>query len=149
MKLKVLVDADGCPVVDITIRLCRQFGIPCLLLYDTAHEFYRDGAQTLIFDNGADTVDYALVRRVDSGDIIITQDYGLASMCLAKKARILHQDGWEYTMDNIDALLLVRHDSRKFRAAGGRTKGAKKRQSSQNIAFEKALQNLLQSIVQG
>lgn len=131
-------------MVDIAIRLCKQYGIFCLLICDTAHEFYREGAQTLVFDKGADSVDFAIVSRVSPGDIVITQDYGLASMCLARSARILHQDGWEYTRDNIDALLLARHESRKLRASGGRTKGPKKRTAAQNAAFEAALQKLLQ-----
>lgn len=142
--MKVLIDADGCPVVDIAVRLCKKFALPCLILCDTAHEFFREGAQTLVFDKGADSVDYALANRVEAGDIVVTQDYGLASVCLARRARVLHQDGWEYTQDNIDALLLVRHDSRKFRAAGGRTKGPRKRAEAQNRAFEAALQKLLQ-----
>lgn len=142
--MRLLIDADGCPVVDIAIRLCKQYGISCMLLCDTAHEFYRDGAETLVFDKGADSVDFAIVSRVSPGDIVITQDYGLASMCLARSARILHQDGWEYTRDNIDALLLARHESRKLRTAGGRTKGPKKRTAAQNSAFEAALQKLLQ-----
>lgn len=147
--MNVLIDADGCPVVDTAIRLCRQFSVPCLLLCDTAHEFRRDGAETLVFDKGADSVDYALVNRVHPGDIVITQDYGLASMCLARNAAVLHQDGWEYTRDNIDTLLLVRHDSRKFRASGGRTKGPKKRKPQQDQAFAQALSRLLQQSVQG
>ena len=111
--MKLLIDADGCPVTDITIRLCKKFAVPCLILCDTAHEFHRSGAETLVFDKGSDSVDYALVNRVTAGDIVITQDYGLASMCLARGCRVLHQDGWEYTRDNIDALLFVRHESRK------------------------------------
>ena len=147
--MKVLVDADGCPVVDITLRLCREFNLPCLLLCDTAHSFFREGTQTLTFDKESDSVDYALVNRVSPGDIVITQDYGLASMCLARRVRVLHQNGWEYTPDNIDALLLVRHDSRKFRASGGRMKGAKKRTKAQDQQFEASLRNLLQTSVQG
>ena len=147
--MKVLIDADGCPVVDMAVRLCKRYAVPCLLLCDTAHEFHRDGAETIVFDKGADSVDYALVNRVSSGDIVITQDYGLASMCLSRGARILHQDGWEYTRDNIDALLLVRHESRKLRAAGKRTKGPKKRVQAQNDAFAAAFETVLQTSVQG
>lgn len=147
--MKILIDADGCPVVDITIRLCQKYALPCLLLCDTSHELFRNGAQTLVFDKGADSVDYALVNRVTCGDIVITQDYGLASMCLSRNARVLHQDGWEYTQDNIDALLQVRHDSRKYRAVGGRIKGIKKRTDSQDAAFQVALECLLQTSVQG
>ena len=147
--MKLLIDADGCPVVDIALGLCRKHTLPCFLLCDTSHEFYLDGATTFIFDKGADSVDYALVNRVSPGDIVITQDYGLASMCLSRNARVLHQDGWEYTTDNIDALLMVRHDSRKFRASGGRTKGLKKRTSKQNDTFFQALNALIQTSVHG
>ena len=142
--MNVLIDADACPVVNIAVNLCRQHQIPCILLCDTAHEIHRDGAQTLTFDKGSDSVDFALVNRVSAGDIVITQDYGLASMCLAKNARVLHQDGWEYTIYNIDALLLARHESRKYRAAGGRTKGPKKRTNEQDQAFLLTFQKMLQ-----
>ena len=97
-----------------------------------------------MFDKGADSVDFALVNRVDAGDIVVTQDYGLASMCLAKGARVIHQDGWEYTQYNIDALLFQRHASREYRASGGRTKGPSKRKKSQNQDFFSAFQKLLE-----
>ena len=142
--MKVLVDADGCPVADIAIRACKEFQIPCLLLCDTAHQMIRDGAETLVFDKGADSVDFALVNRVNAGDLVITQDYGLASMCLAQCARVLHQDGWEYTQYNIDALLFQRHASREYRASGGRIKGPSKRKESQNQDFFNAFQRLLE-----
>lgn len=142
--MKVLIDADACPVVDIALRLCVKHGIPCLLLCDTAHACYREGAQTLIFDKGSDSVDFALVNRVTAGDIVITQDYGLASMCLAKTARVIHQDGWEYTEYNISGLMEQRHAAKKHRLAGGRTKGPSKRTKAQDEAFTKAFQQMLQ-----
>ena len=147
--MRVLVDADGCPVVDITVRLCREYGVECWLLCDTAHTMQRDGAVTLVFDKGADSVDFALANRVQPGDTVITQDYGLASMCLAKNAGVLHQDGWAYTADNITALLFQRSESRKYRASGGRMKGPAKRTKQQDSAFEAALRRLLQQTVQG
>ncbi len=141
--MKVLIDADACPVVDIAVGLCREFETECLLFCDTAHEMQRVGAQTLVFDKGADSVDYALVNRAEPGDVVITQDYGLASMCLAKNARVLHQDGWEYTEFNIEALLFQRHASREYRAAGGRTKGPSKRKNTQDQAFAATLWQML------
>lgn len=147
--MKVLIDADACPVTNITAALCEKNGVHCILLCDTAHVMNRQGAETLIFDKGADSVDFALVNRVLPGDIVITQDYGLASMCLAKKARILHQDGWEYTEDNIQALLFQRHAAKQHRMAGGRTKGPSKRTAAQDKAFEAAFLQLLQQSVQG
>ena len=147
--MKVLIDADACPVVDIAVKLCKEFKLTCLLLCDTAHVMHREGATTLIFDKGADSVDFALVNRISDRDIVITQDYGLASMCLAKRARILHQDGWEYTEFNISGLMEQRHAAKKFRMAGGRTKGPAKRKPEQDAAFQKALEALLQQAVQG
>ncbi len=143
--MNVLIDADACPVVNIAVSLCQTYHIPCYLLCDTAHRMERPGAVTLTFDKGADSVDFALANRVQAGDLVITQDYGVASMCLAKKAFVLHQDGWAYTTDNIDALLLQRHESRVYRAAGGRTKGPKKRTPKQDAAFKQAMERLIQS----
>ncbi len=141
--MKVLVDADACPVVNIVVGICREFQTECLILCDTAHEMQREGAQTLVFDKGADSVDYALVNRIEPGDVVITQDYGLASMSLARGARVLHQDGWEYTSYNIDALLFQRHAAKEYRMAGGRTKGPSKRKVTQDQAFSAALRQML------
>ncbi|MEG1571848.1 MAG: DUF188 domain-containing protein, partial [Clostridia bacterium] len=98
---------------------------------------------TLTFSKGADSVDFALVNLLHPGDLVITQDYGLAAMCLARKARVLHQDGMEYTNDNIDALLLARHTAKKIRNSGGRLKGQAKRTGAQDATFDAALRRLL------
>ncbi len=147
--MKILIDADACPVVNIAVELCRRYALPCILLCDTCHILYRDGAETLVFDKGADSVDFAVANRACAGDLVITQDYGLASMCLAKNARVLHQDGWEYTPDNISGLMEQRHAAKKYRAAGGRTKGPSKRTRAQDTAFSTALEAILQNAVQG
>ena len=147
--MKILIDADACPVVDLAVKLCKEYALPCLLLCDTAHAIHREGAQTLVFDKGADSVDFALANRVEPGDIVITQDYGLASMCLAKRAQVIHQDGWLYTEYNIQALLWSRHEARKYRQSGGRVKGPSKRTSAQDQAFSDGFRKLLQQSVQG
>ena len=147
--MKILIDADACPVVDIAVKLCKEYEFPCILLCDTAHTMHRDGASTLVFDKGADSVDFALANRVAPGDIVITQDYGLASMCLARQAQVIHQDGWLYTEYNIQALLWSRHETQKYRKSGGRIKGPPKRSSAQDDAFYQAFQKLLQHSVQG
>ena len=77
--MTILIDADGCPVVDLTLQIARQFGVPVIILCDTAHQIEREGAQTLVFDKGIDSVDFALVNRVKPGDVVVTQDYGLAN----------------------------------------------------------------------
>ncbi|WP_099204310.1 YaiI/YqxD family protein [Scatolibacter rhodanostii] len=141
--MKILIDADGCPVVDITVEVAGRYKTECLILCDTSHVFEKKGATTLTFSKGADSVDFALVNRVSTGDIVITQDYGLAAMCLSRRAIVINQDGMEYTADNIDALLLARHTARKIRNAGGKLKGLSKRTSDQDKRFEEKLFQLL------
>lgn len=142
--MKVYIDADACPVTDIAITLCAAKAIPCVLVCDTAHQLFRENTQTITVDKGSDSADFAIANRVQPGDLVITQDYGLACMCLGRGARILHQDGWEYTQYNIDALIFQRHESRKLRAAGIRGKGPAKRAKAQDQAFSATLEKLLQ-----
>lgn len=141
--MKILIDADGCPVVDLTVKIAVKNGIECTILCDTSHEFKRDGAETIVVEKGADSVDFKIVNLVGEGDIVVTQDYGLAAMCLARKAVPLSQNGMVYTDKNIDRLLFTRYVSKKIRNAGGRMKGPSKRTPEQDKAFEAALERLI------
>lgn len=141
--MRILIDADGCPVVDLTVRLAKKYGIECTILCDTSHEFNRDGAKTVVVEKGADSVDFKIVNLVGEGDIVVTQDYGLAAMCLARKAIPVSQNGLVYTDKNIDQLLFTRYVSKKIRNAGGRMKGPFKRTPEQDKAFEAALERLI------
>ena len=141
--MTILIDADGCPVVDLTLQTAAKYNVPVLILCDTAHQIQRVGAQTMTFEKGADSVDFALVNRVCPGDLVITQDYGLASMCLARRARVLNQNGLEYTPENIDGLLFRRHENKKLLRAGKHPKGAAKRTKEQDIRFCDALERIL------
>jgi len=149
MSIKLLIDADGCPVVDIAVRIARHHSVECLILCDTAHEFNKEGARTITVSKGADSVDFALVNLVQKGDVVVTQDYGLAAMCLARGAVPLNQNGMAYTSENIDALLYQRHAAQKIRRGGGRLKGPSKRGAEQDCAFEEALRGLLHGITRG
>ena len=143
--MTVLIDADGCPVVDITVRLTNQAGAECVIICDTSHVFEKPGAKTVTVPRGADSVDFTLVNMIQKGNIVITQDYGLAAMCLARGAIPISQDGMIYNDDNIDALLQQRHTAKKIRMTGGRVKGPSKRAPAQDKEFEKALKDLLRS----
>ncbi|MFJ8065849.1 YaiI/YqxD family protein [Psychrobacillus sp. NPDC096426] len=140
--VSVLVDADGCPVVDLTISVAKKFDLKVTLLCDTAHYMQREGADTIMVSKGADAVDFVLVNRVKKGDIVVTQDYGLAAMVLAKQGFAIDQNGRWYTSENIDQLLDSRHMSKKIRQAGGRLKGPRKRQKEDNEKFERSFTEL-------
>lgn len=141
--MRILIDADGCPVVDSTVALARRHHVECLILCDTSHVFEKEGATTHTFSKGPDSVDFALVNMLHKGDIVITQDYGLAAMCLARAALPLNQNGMLYTAENIDALLSARHTAQKIRRGGGRLKGPPKRTPEQDDAFIQQLSALL------
>ncbi|ARF16549.1 hypothetical protein CSV61_13705 [Sporosarcina sp. P3] len=142
----ILVDADGCPVISETIGIAKEYGLPCVLICDTAHEMHREGAETITVSKGADAVDFVLVNRIKKGDIVVTQDYGLAAMALAKQGLPLDQNGRWYTNDNIDQLLAARHKAQKIRRAGGRLRGPKKRTADQNEGFISSLRKLCKTI---
>jgi len=140
--MRILIDADGCPVVNITVTLASQQGIECIILCDTSHVFKKDGAKTITVSKGTDSVDFMLVNMVQKDDIVITQDYGLAAMCLARQAITINQDGMVYDDNNINSLLLARHTAKKIRMSGGRLKGPSKRTEEQNNEFLKKLLKL-------
>ncbi|MBR3043183.1 MAG: YaiI/YqxD family protein [Oscillospiraceae bacterium] len=141
--MKILIDADGCPVTGITVRIAKQHEISCTIICDTAHRIQHDRAETIIVEKGADSADYRLVNLVQAGDLVITQDYGLAAMCLSRKAIVLNQDGKQYTEENISGLLEFRAFSAKYRRAGRRMKGIPKRTAQQDRDFENALIHIL------
>lgn len=141
---KIYIDADGCPVVKITLAVAAKFNVKCVIICDTSHRIEHPGAETIIVDKGADSADFRLVNLISAGDIAITQDYGLAAMCLSKKAVVLNQDGKQYTGENISGLLEFRAVSKKIRNSGGRLKGSiPKRSQQQNADFEYALKKIL------
>ena len=140
---RILVDADACPVKEIIVRMAKRRRIPVTMVIDTSHEL-GDGYSTIItVDKGADSVDYAITRMTSAGDIIVTQDYGLAAMILAKGASAIDQNGMIYTAENIDGLLERRYIGQKIRRGGGRTKGPKKRTRDDDERFEAAFGRML------
>ena len=142
--MKIIIDADGCPVTAIAAEETKKHGAECIIVCDTAHEFNIDGVKVITVSKGADSADYKIANIAGENDIIVTQDYGLAAMCLAKKARAISQNGLLYSNENIDSLLFSRHVAGKVRKAGGRIKGPKKRDPSLNDEFRNRLVSLIE-----
>lgn len=141
--MQILVDADACPVKSIIVKIAKQKGIPVTMLIDTSHEL-TDGYSTVkVVDKARDSVDIALVNLLSQGDIVVTQDYGVAAMALGKKAKAINQNGMIYNDNNIDRLLFERHLGQKVRRAGGRTANASKRTRADDESFEKAFVRLV------
>ncbi|WP_404450978.1 YaiI/YqxD family protein [Virgibacillus necropolis] len=126
--MKIYVDADACPVKDSIISIAADAEIPVILVKSFAHYSHGDtapGVETTYVDTGADSADFRIMQMAEAKDIIITQDYGLASLALGKGCIVLHHKGFEYTQENIDQLLHTRYTSAMARKSGKRTKGPK------------------------
>ncbi len=144
--MKILVDADACPVKGIIIKVARERGIPVTMFIDTSHILQDGYSEVVTVDKSRDSVDIALVNRVAKGDVVVTQDYGVAAMALPKGAKAISQNGLVYTNDNIDRLLFERHLGQKVRRSGGKTSGPRKRTKEDDERFEAAFRSLMAQI---
>ena len=115
ITMDIYVDADACPVVRIVETVAQKHGIPVTLLCDTNHVLNSDYSQIKVVGAGADAVDYKLISMCRAGDIVVSQDYGVAAMALGKGAYAIHQSGKWYTDENIDQMLMERHLNKKAR----------------------------------
>lgn len=147
--MKILIDADACPVIAFTEQAAKKYKIPLLLVCDTNHHFSPSYGEVLVVGQGRDAVDFALLEKTKRGDVVITQDYGVAAVALGKGARVLHQNGMEYTDDIIGQMLFDRYRAGKERRSGkkGHLKGPKKRTQQDNERFKEALQKLLEELL--
>jgi uncharacterized protein YaiI (UPF0178 family) len=141
----IYVDADSCPTKDIILELAKENQIEVHMFFDTSH-VYNDGySKVTIVDKGFDSVDYAIVNRLEEKDLLITNDYGLAAMALAKKAYAMDNHGLVYTKDNITELLSKRAQSQKERKHKN-LRGPKKRSAKDDQSFRKTLTSLIKVI---
>ena len=145
--MKLLVDADACPVIDLTVREANRRKIPVILVTDTSHVLTGINAQIVTVEKGNDSADFKLVNLVEKGDLVITQDYGLAAMVLAKGGKAINQNGLIYSQQNIDTLLFTRHIAKKVRISGGHTKGPRKRTKQQDEDFLFTLQRMIAEMI--
>ena len=146
--MQIFVDADACPVTRIVEQTARERGIPCSLLCDTNHVLSSDYSEIKIIGAGADAVDFALINLCHKGDIVVTQDYGVAAMALGKGAYAIHQSGRWYTNENIDRLLMERHMAKKARMGKGKhhLKGPAKRTQEDEDRFRESFERLVEMV---
>ena len=149
--MRVFVDADACPVVGIIEKVAREHNVPVTLLCDTNHVLFSDYSEVIVVGAGADVVDYKLIGICHKGDIVVSQDYGVAAMALGKGAYAIHQSGKWYTNENIDQMLMERHLNKKARRASRKNhlKGPRKRTSEDNERFRESFEKMIQVLQNG
>jgi hypothetical protein len=143
--MRIFVDADACPVKEIVLSCAKKLSLEVTMVVDTSHVI-NDGYSTVVtVDKGADSADIALINMVKRGDVVVTQDYGVAAMALGKGAKAINQNGMVYDDSNIDSLLLARHIGKKIRRSGGKTNSVPKRTHEDDKKFEESFINLISS----
>lgn len=143
--MQLFIDGDASPVKQDVIDLAERFGLTVQIVTSVDHYTTREYpafVSMTYVDKGQDMADFKIVSMVHKGDILVTQDYGLASLILPK-ARVLHHTGWEYTATNIDQLLASRYHSSQLRKAGHRTKGPRPFSHEQRQAFRELLERMI------
>lgn len=143
--MRIFVDADACPVIGIIERLAKKYDVPVTLLCDTNHVLVSEYSDVKVIGAGADAVDYALIGLCGRGDIVVSQDYGVAAMALGKGAYAIHQSGKWYTNENIDQMLMERHLAKKARRATKKNhlKGPKKRSTQDDERFAESFEKMI------
>lgn len=142
--MKIFVDADGCPVVNEAIMISKEYDLKIIIVKNYAHKIVDDYAEVISVDISRDSADFFIINQIAANDIVITQDYGLAAICLSKHALPINQNGFLYTDGNIDGLLNQRHIHRELRREGKSHGRAKKRRSEANKVFQNNFKKLIE-----
>ena len=134
--MQIFVDADACPVVAIVEKVAKMHAVPVTLLCDTNHVLSSGYSKVIVVGAGADAVDYKLISICRKGDIVVSQDYGVAAMALGKGA---------YAIDNIDQMLMERHLNKKARRSTHKShmKGPRKRTPEDDERFAQSFEKMV------
>ena len=143
--MQIFVDADACPVVAIIEKIAKDNSVPVMLLCDTNHVLSSTYSKVVVVGAGADAVDYKLISICHKGDVVVSQDYGVAAMALGKGAYAIHQSGKWYTNENIDQMLMERHLNKKVRRSSHKNhiRGPRKRTEEDDVRFAQSFEKLI------
>ncbi|HEY3317940.1 MAG TPA: YaiI/YqxD family protein [Coriobacteriia bacterium] len=143
----LLIDADACPVTRDALGVAHSRGAAVVLVgnetQNLSRHLGRAGVEAVQVSKGRDAADFAIVERLQPGDVVVTQDTGLAAMVLGRGARALSPRGRVFSLATIDAELAVRHAEQRHRRAGGRTRGPSAFEDEDRERFVESLTRLL------
>jgi len=142
--VRIIVDGDACPGISIIEKIAKCYNIDLIVYCDINHYIALDYGEVKIVDSGFQSVDMYVVNTCIKNDIVISQDYGVAAICLGKGAFVINPKGYNYTDKNIDRLLEERHISQKIRKAGGRTNNPRKRTKEDDIRLKTTLEKIIE-----
>ena len=140
----IYVDGDACPVKREIVEISIKYKMKVIIVLSICHLTKSDGfSEYVVVDHRDQSVDMEIINRVKRGDVVITDDYGLASIVLMKGALCMSSRGMQYTAENIDLLLYKRHMNQKIMRAGGKVRGPSKRSNNEDRLFLMNYENML------
>lgn len=125
--MRIIVDADATPGISLIEMVAQKYQIPCILISDDTHILKSEYSDIITVTKGFQSVDIYLVNMIEKGDIVVTQDYGVACVAISKKIQVVNPKGEIYSENNIDLLMTQRHIHSKLRHQKKHIKGPKKR----------------------
>lgn len=147
IDMKILVDADACPVKNIIEAAARKYNTNVVMITDSSHVITSSYSEVVTVSQGKDSADISLINMTENGDIVVTQDYGVAAMALGKGAYAIGNSGLVYDENNIDKLLFERFLSGKIRRSGKKPlSGPHKRTSDDDLRFKENFEKLLMNV---
>lgn len=144
--MRIFIDADGCPVVKLTVNIAKEHDIDVIIVKNYAHDITSDYASVITVDIAADSADYYIINHVKKGDIVVTQDYGVAAIAISKEAACITQNGLIISNNNIDSLLNTRHINQQLRKNKKYYSKSKKRTIENDKLFEKKIRALISAL---
>jgi len=141
--VRIIIDGDACPVVDITKNIAKQFDVELILYCDYNHDIDLDYGKVRKVDQSNQSVDMEILNNSKKGDLVVTNDYGLASLVLGKGAYAINGKGLIFNEKNIEHLLMQRHINAKIRRSGGKHPTSKKRNEKDDEFFENKIKKLI------
>lgn len=144
--MKLIIDADSCPkgIKVMVTHIAEKYGLELVMVIDDSHRL-RGRFKVVQVATNREAVDLEIVKLTEKDDIVITHDYGLASMVINKSLAALHPDGTIYTNSNLESLMFHRYISKKIRRQGGKSKGFKKKQNGEKLSLKKVLENIIEN----
>ncbi len=143
--MRILIDADACPrsVLQTCLSIGKKHGIQVWTVASFNHNI--DSDYHVMVGNDSQEADIKLINMTSEGDVVVTQDWGLAAMVIGRGARCISPDGREYRPERIEFILEEREIKAKIRRSCGRTKGPRKRKKADDQRFQACLLRIIGS----
>ncbi|OPY58236.1 MAG: hypothetical protein A4E55_01055 [Pelotomaculum sp. PtaU1.Bin035] len=143
--MKIIVDADAIPrnALEICRQAATEFSVSLVTVASFNHQI--ESEHHVVVGNAPQEADLQVVNLTREGDIVVTQDWGLAAMVIGKGAAAVSPAGRIFNPATVDFLLEERELKARHRRSGGRTKGPAKRTVKDDNNFKKNLYKLLET----